>query len=107
MALTAKAFQTLRSESATRSDVVRTEFVKYAPDSDGIRQEPRHLPHASVVVDSRKVSRVEKRVPVGHVFVCFFFLWFCFVFLGENPPGTEVMVVLVDMPQSIANLQMD
>lgn len=62
------------------------------------------LSHVPVVVNSFKFSRVEKRVPIGHVDSSFFQLRSCVFEFGEEPSGAKVMVILVDLSQCVANL---
>jgi hypothetical protein len=79
--------------------------MKDAPNGKRIRQQSCCLPQTPVVVDGIEVPRVKEGVPVGHVNEGFLHLWPCILELREKTTRPEVVVVLVDLAQGIANLQ--
>ncbi len=63
------------------------------------------MSHAPVRVDRYEIPRVQERVPVGHVHQSFLHLGPGIFEFGEYSSRPQVMVVLVDLPQGIADLQ--
>lgn len=103
--LTAHALEALDGEPSTFTDVVGTELMQHACDGDRVREHPRHLPHASIVVDGFELSRIEKSIPIGHVDDEIIILRSGIREFGEESPRMQVMIVLVDLPEGVADLQ--
>lgn len=76
-----------------------------AADRDRIGQESRGLSHIPIVVDGLEVSRVQERIPVRHVDHGLLQLRPGKVELGKQAARPQVVVVLVDLSQGIADLQ--
>lgn len=84
---------------------MRAELVQDAPDGHWVGEQPRGLAHAPVRVDGLEIPRVQEGVPVGHVHHGLLQLRAGVLELGEEPAGPQVVVVLVDLPQGVAYLE--
>jgi len=80
--------------------------VKDARDRYRVREEASRLSHAAIRVDGLKGSCVEKGVPVGHVDEGILDLGSGIFELGEPPARPKIVVVLVDLAQRVADLEM-
>lgn len=77
-----------------------------APNCDGVCQEPGSLSHASIVVDGFELSSIQKSIPIGHVDQSLLHLWTSIFELGEETAGSKIMIILIDLSQGVANLEM-
>lgn len=103
--LTAHALEALDGEPSSFTDVVGTEFMQHASDGDWVREHSRHLPHAPVMVDRFELSRVKKGIPIGHVDNEIIILRSWIREFREESPRMQVMIVLVDLSDGLADLQ--
>jgi len=77
-----------------------------APDCDGVCQEPGRLSHASVVVDGFELSSIQESIPIGHINQGLLHLWPSIFELGEETAGSKIVVILIDLAQGVADLEM-
>ena len=103
----AKSRQTLQTlHGETIPDVVRAQLVKNAADRERVGQQLSRLSHAPVIIDSFELTGIHKGVPVGHVDHGIIHLRAGVVELVEVAARMEVMVIFVDLSQSVADLKM-
>lgn len=79
--------------------------MNHARHRDGVREQPRRLPHTPIIIDGLETSSVQEGIPIGHVDEGLLDLRPCILKLGEEPSGSKVVVVLIDLPQGIADFQ--
>ena len=73
-------------------------------DGDGIGQETGGLAEGTFVVERTVVPRVEISVPVGHVDHGLFNRWAWVLEFGEEPAGSEVVVIFIDLAETVTYL---
>lgn len=79
--------------------------MQHAPNSQWIRQHARHLPHATITVDRLELARIHERIPVRHVHHVRIILDTRVRKLRKEPPRVQVVVVLVDLSDCLADFQ--
>jgi hypothetical protein len=104
--LTTEALQALWCHSAILSQIVRAQLVEDTGNGDRVCQQLRRLPHFPVLVQRIKVSCVQVSIPTGHVHQDLLHLWFSKLKLLEEPSTPQIVIVLIRLPQYIADLQM-
>lgn len=80
--------------------------MQNASQRQGICQQPSNLPHTPVFIDRFVLSGVEIRVPARHVDQYFIYLRPRVLELWEPSSRSQIMVILVDLFQSVAYLEM-
>lgn len=102
---TTQTLQPLDRQPTAFPEAVRAQLVQDTRDSGRVRQQARRLAHAAVRIDRAEVARVQERVPARKVDEDLLDLRSRVRELGEEPPGHEVVVILIDLPQCIAEGQ--
>lgn len=74
-------------------------------DCLGVGEHAGNLTHGAVVVDSREFTGIEESIPVSHVDNEVIILRTGVIEFREGAAGVQVMVILVDLAQSVANLE--
>lgn len=69
-------------------------------------QQSRCLAHTSFRIDSFELASVQESIPAGQIDQNLIELGARIFKLGEPSPRPQVVVVFIDLPQSIANLEM-
>lgn len=77
-----------------------------AADSDGIGEQTGGLSQTPLVVNGTKLPRIQKCIPVGHVDLGLVNLARWILKLGEEAARDEVVVVLVNLTQGVADFEM-
>lgn len=75
-------------------------------NGERICQQPGDLPHISIIIDCLELPGIQEGIPVRHVHHSFLHLWSSIFEFGEEPPRPQIVIVFVDLTQSIADLQM-
>lgn len=100
--LTTKASQPLRGKPSL-SEVIRAQLMQHTRHSDWICQQPRHLPHPSIVIDGIELPCIQKCIPIRHVNNELILLPSGVVKLGEKPPRNQIMIILVDLSERLTH----
>jgi len=79
--------------------------VQDATDSNGVGKYPGRLAHAALRVDSLELARVQEGIPAAEVDQSLVELNTGILKLGKVAARMQVVVVLVDLAQDIAHLQ--
>jgi hypothetical protein len=103
--LTTEALQALGRHPPVLADVVGTQLVDDTGDGHGVRQQLGRLPHLPVLVERIEVARVQVCVPARHVHQDLLHLRLGELELAEEAPTAQVVIVLVALPQHVADLQ--
>lgn len=98
-----ETLETLGCEAVAH--VVGTQFVKDTADRGRVCEETSSLAETALVVDGVELARVQHGVPVGQVDLSLIDLRAGVFELGEEAARDEVVVILVDLAQGIADGQ--
>ena len=77
-----------------------------ATDRDGVCQQSCHLTHGTLIVDGVEFTRVQHSVPICQVDLRLVHGCSGVFEFGEEASRDQIMVILVDLPQLVAYLQM-
>lgn len=80
--------------------------MQHAPNRDRIRQQPSHLTHTPLFVHRIELARIEHSIPVRQVDLGLVELWTGVLEFREEPPTEEIVVILVDLAEYVADFQM-
>lgn len=103
---TTKTLEPFGGETPSALEIVGTKLMKNAANCNGICQKSSDLAHGSVRVDSIEFATVHESVPVGHVHSGIVELEIRQISLMKDSSRAKIMIVFVDLAQSIANFQM-
>lgn len=79
--------------------------MQHTPNAHRVRQHARNLPHTPVTIDGLELARIHERIPVRHVDHVRIVLHARVRELRKKPSRVQVMVVLVDLPDRVADFQ--
>lgn len=77
-----------------------------AGDGGGVCQESRCLPQTPLVIDGIELARVEESVPIHHVDLSLVHLRSGIFKFREETTRDQIVVILVDLTKSVADLRM-
>lgn len=80
--------------------------MQHAAHRDRVGQQPCNLPHCPLVVDSIELSRVHEGIPVRQVDLRLVHCGRWIFEFGKEAPRDQVVIILVDFPELVANLKM-
>lgn len=100
---TAKALQSFWCHASILPDIIGTQLIENTGNGHRICQELCRLPHLTVLVERIKVTSVQVRVPACHIDQNLLHLGLSELELAEEAPTPQIVVILVDLPQHIAD----
>ena len=71
-----------------------------------VRQHASDLTHRPVRIDRLKLPRIHVRIPIGHIDHVVIVLHSRVRKLREEPARVQIVIILIDLPNSLAHLQM-
>ena len=80
--------------------------MQHTPNRNRIRQQPSHLTHTPLLVHRIKLARIEHGVPIGQIDLSLVQLGTRVLEFREKPPTEEIVVILVDLAEHVADLKM-
>ena len=80
--------------------------MQHATNGDRVCQQSRHLSHGTLIVDGVEFTRVQHGVPICQVDLCLIHGRSRVFEFGEEASRHQVVVILVDLSQLVADLQM-
>lgn len=80
--------------------------MQHTPNRNRIRQQPGYLTHTPLLVHSIELARIEHSVPIGQIDLGLVQLGTGVLEFREKPPTEEIVVILVDLAEHVADLEM-
>lgn len=74
-------------------------------NGNGIGQQSRDLTHTPLIIHGGELPTVQQSIPIREIGLGLIHSPGRIFEFGEKPTGHEIVVILVDFPQQIANLE--